>query len=108
MTQSNYIVDFVKQALAQGIPQTKVAELLNKAQEISNRQNTKTAGNNFDEVFSGLIKGAGLDKTNSSVAYTSGLIKESMNLGATPQQAIELTKHALYKTNQDLQLMQKM
>lgn len=104
-----YVASFVKQALAAGMPQQKIAQLLDKAMEISSRGSVKTAAaNHLDQIVSGLLQGAGLDKTASSVAYTNGILKEALDNGATPEQAIGLAKQALYKTTEDLTVMSKM
>ena len=96
---------FVSHALRAGVPQEKIAALLNKADEISTRR-TKTAASKFDVVDS-LLSQAGLQKTASSVAYTQGLLSEALNNGANIPQAYGFAKQALEATNVKLAFMQK-
>ena len=96
---------FVSHALRAGVPQEKIAALLNKADEISTRR-TKTAATKFDIVDS-LLTNAGLQKTASSVAYTQGLLSEALTNGANVPQAYGFAKQALEATNTKLAFMQK-
>ena len=100
--------NFVKQALSVGIPREKIASILNKAQEISTRGNPKQAAYQFDTLVTNLLTGANLNKTASSVAYTTGILKEAVDLGYTDQDAITITKQALAKTGQNLTIMSKL
>ena len=104
-----YVNSFVKQARAAGMPQQKIAALLDRAYEISSRGNVKSAADNhLDQLVTGLLGQAGLDKTASSVAYTNGILKEALDQGATPAQAMDCAKNALRKTSEDLTTMGKM
>ena len=103
-----YTRQFVHQALQTGIPQEKIAALLNKADQIAQRsqRSTKTAATKFDFVDSLLVT-AGLQKTASSVAYTQGLLSEAFTAGANVPQAYSFAKQALEATNVKLAFMQK-
>jgi len=104
-----YISAFIKQATAAGMPQQKIAALLDKAYEIGSRGSVKTAAANYlDQTVTTLLSSAGLNKTASSVAYTNGILKEALDQGATPEQAIEFTKRALYQTSNNLGTMSKL
>ena len=103
-----YTRQFAHQALQAGIPQEKIAALLNKADQIAQRsqRSTKTAATKFDFVDSLLVT-AGLQKTASSVAYTQGLLSEAFTAGANVPQAYNFAKQALEATNVKLAFMQK-
>ena len=103
-----YQQEFVNQALKSGVPQQKVAALLQRAEEIANRpsKTTKTAATKLDLVDS-LITGAGLEKSASSVSYVQGILNEAFTGGANLPQAISFTKQALDATSKRLAFMEK-
>jgi hypothetical protein len=101
-----YTQEFVKQAQQAGLAQEKIATLLQRASQIANRSNIKTASKKLDIVDS-LIKDAGLQKTASSVSYVQGILNEALTSGANIPQAIGFTKQALYATGQKIVFMDK-
>jgi len=104
-----YTQEFVKQALQSGIPQEKIATLLNKADEISKRQSTstKTASIMNQDIIGNLINQAGMSKTASSIAYTNGLFSEALVNGANIPQAMQFVKTALAETSKKVAFMEK-
>ncbi len=102
-----YVDSFIKQALSSGVPEEKIAALLHKAEEISLRKSPKTAEENLNLIVSNLLKEAGLQKTASSVAYTNGILKQALDSGATPDNAITIAKEALDATQARLNYLSK-
>lgn len=104
-----YTREFVKQAAANGLPQQKIAAIINRAQQIAYRQ-TKTASaksnQNYDLVGR-LLKSAGMEKTASSVSFTHGILNEAFMNGANLNEALEFTKTALDASAKKIQFMQK-
>ena len=100
-----YTQEFINQARRAGVPQEKVASLLERVNQISQRK-TKTASQTFDLVDS-LIKGAGLQKTASSVSYVQGVLNEAFTAGANLPEAINFTKQALDATSKKVAFMEK-
>jgi DNA-binding transcriptional regulator YhcF (GntR family) len=104
-----YTREFVKQATQAGVPQQKIAALLERASEISKRStnnaSTKTASS-FDIVDS-LITNAGMQKNASSVSYVQGILNEALISGANIPQAMNFTKQALAETVKKVAFMDK-
>ena len=101
-----YTQEFVKQALQSGVPQEKIAALLQRADEISTRT-TKTAGTQNTDIIGDLLTGANMEKSASSVSYVHGILNEAFTNGANIPQAIVFAKTALDATNERLAFMQK-
>ena len=105
-----YTQEFISQAKQAGVPQEKVAQLLQRVDEISKRKvktaSVKTASAKLDIVDS-LIQGAGLQKTASSVSYVQGVLNEAFTNGANVAQAINFTKQALDATASRINFMEK-
>jgi hypothetical protein len=100
-----YVKEFVKQAMQQRVPQTKIAALLQRASQIVNSQ-VKAASTKLD-IVDGLIKESGLQKTASSVSYVHGILNEALVNGADVPEAIQFTKQALDATNKRINFMEK-
>ena len=101
-----YVQEFVKQAMQSGVPQETIAALLNRANEISNRQ-VKTAATKNIDIVDSLIAEAAMQKTASSVSYVHGIMNEAITNGANVPQAIQFTKQALAETTKKLTFMEK-
>ena len=101
-----YQREFVSQALQSGVPYEKIAALLERAENIAQRR-TKTAAAPKGDLVDSLIKGAGLQKTASSISYVQGVLNEAFNSGANLPQAIAFTKQALDATTQKVAFMEK-
>lgn len=101
-----YQREFVSQALQSGVPREKIAALLERAENIAQRR-TKTAAAPKGDLVDSLIKGAGLQKTASSISYVQGVLNEAFNSGANLPQAIAFTKQALDATTQKVAFMEK-
>ena len=105
-----YVDQFINDALKAGMPREKIASLLSKADEISTRGNKlqpKLAESYLDNTINQLLTSTGFDKTASSVAYTHGLLKSAIDAGASPAEAMQITKAALAQTYSNLTHMQK-
>jgi DNA-binding transcriptional regulator YhcF (GntR family) len=104
-----YNEQFVKQAMASGVPQENIAAILKRAQQISQRL-TKVAfakANPRFDIVDSLLKSAGMEKTASSVGYAQGILNEAFMNGANLNQAVQFTKQALDSSVQRMQFMQK-
>lgn len=102
-----YQREFVNQATQSGVPQEKIAALLGRATQISQRKVIKTASAPKGNLIDSLITGAGLQKTASSISYTQGILNEAFTSGANLPQAINITKQALDATAQKVVFMEK-
>lgn len=94
-----------QQAYSAGVPQTKIAALLQRAEQISKRR-VKTASKKLD-VIDALISEAGMQKSASSVSYVSGVLNEALTNGANIHQAIQFTKEALDATAKKVVFIEK-
>ena len=102
-----YTQELVAQAAQAGVPQEKIAALLQRAEEIASRNTTKTASSKNIDIVDGLLQEAGMQKTASSVSYVQGILNEAFNSGANLPQAIGFTKKALVATNEKIAFMEK-
>ncbi len=82
------IETFVKAAQEAGATQEQIEQF------VSQRFNVKTAGEQLDELISGILKHAGVEKTEEATQHVTEVLKVAVDKGLEDSQAIELGKIA--------------
>lgn len=82
------ITNFIKSAQAAGVPQERLEAFVAK-------KFTKTATEQLDQLITGILMEAGVEKTANSSACVEGILKAAVDNGLNDEQAIELAKVSL-------------